>query len=75
MRPTIRGGFAKQVLGRHSEAVSDYAKAFFLQGEENRKIGWFENAAVDYGIALKLAPDDASAYLGRGEVYSDFSSE
>ena len=69
-------GLAKNELGRHRDAISDYDKAIRLnpknavafnnRGTANYELGRHEDAISDFAKAIRLDPKNAFAYNNRG---------
>ena len=67
-----RSGKIKEAIADHDRAVSLDSNAFtrWARAETLRKAGRPKEALSDYEIALKLAPDDAAAWVGRGDAFA-----
>ena len=71
-------GAAKNLLGRHQDAIadyditirlkSDYAEAYSNRGTAKNLLGRHQDAIADYDKAIRLKPDYAGAYDGRGST-------
>ena len=69
-------GYAKDELGDHSGAISDYtqairmkpnlADAYYNRGVAKGNLEQYRDAIADYDKAIHLQPDDALAYNNRG---------
>ena len=68
----------KDALGRHDDALADYAEAIRLKpdhaspyynlGIVKAKLGRYDDALADYAEAIRLNPDLAEAYGNRGNA-------
>ena len=71
-------GVAKDTLGRHEDALGDFAEAIRLKpdyaeaynnrGAVKDTLGRHEDALGDYAEAIRLKPDLAEAYGNRGNA-------
>jgi eukaryotic-like serine/threonine-protein kinase len=73
-------GIAKNAIGDFSGAIGDFTRSIELSGEDDRPRllcyrGWTYEASTahrpalqDFDAAIRLAPTNAEAYLGRGMV-------
>jgi tetratricopeptide (TPR) repeat protein len=72
-------GFTYEQLGRHAEALADYAtalrldpnhaQAYYNRGNIYIGLGRLAEALADYAAALRLDPTRAQAYYNRGNTY------
>ena len=65
---TTTGVTPRITLGRHEDAIADYAEAYYNRGNAKSGLGRHEDAIADYDEAIRLKPDYAKAYNNRGKA-------
>lgn len=69
LRPPGRAAVAVLLLLAARLAGADADTAVFAEGMKALKAADYERAVADFSEAIRLKPDDAEAYLNRGDAY------